>query len=220
MNTSTKSSLFAAAELRSGASRKNPLALSISHRPCSPACSRTIGHKRERNANVEVALFGNLFVSSSFGRFSYLVCTCCSLFCGARRCVAASSKDGTNFPVSSCLRIPCSRFLAPNWGVRINQVMVEEAVALKGQLCSMVFVSGTLFLIPFAVVMEGAQVNISTPIFRAEGETGFIAIGSSASLAIFGRLSARLRFRSSGGLITGSTTRWLQQITLYECSHV
>ncbi|CAM9595207.1 unnamed protein product [Ectocarpus sp. 6 AP-2014] len=39
------------------------------------------------------------------------------------------------------------------------QVMVEEAVALKGQLCSMVFVSGTLFLIPFAVVMEGAQLS-------------------------------------------------------------
>lgn len=36
--------------------------------------------------------------------------------------------------------------------------MLEEAVALKGQMCSVVFVSGTLVLIPFAVIMEGAQV--------------------------------------------------------------
>lgn len=39
------------------------------------------------------------------------------------------------------------------------QVMLEEAVALKGQMCSVVFVSGTLVLLPFAVIMEGAQVG-------------------------------------------------------------
>lgn len=37
--------------------------------------------------------------------------------------------------------------------------MLEEAVALKGQMCSVVFVSGTLVLLPFAVIMEGAQVR-------------------------------------------------------------
>lgn len=37
--------------------------------------------------------------------------------------------------------------------------MLEEAVALKGQLCAMVFVSGTLILVPFALVMEGAEVR-------------------------------------------------------------
>eukprot|EP00903_Cladosiphon_okamuranus_P012649 g11832.t2 len=40
-----------------------------------------------------------------------------------------------------------------------DQVMLEEAVALKGQMCSVVFVSGTLVLLPFAVIMEGAQVS-------------------------------------------------------------
>ncbi|CAM9871686.1 unnamed protein product [Pylaiella littoralis] len=40
-----------------------------------------------------------------------------------------------------------------------SQVMREEAVSLKGQMCSVVFVSGTLVLIPFAVVMEGSQVT-------------------------------------------------------------
>lgn len=39
--------------------------------------------------------------------------------------------------------------------------MLEEAVALKGQMCSVVFVSGTLVLLPFAVIMEGAQVRAS-----------------------------------------------------------
>lgn len=38
-------------------------------------------------------------------------------------------------------------------------MMTEEAIALKGQLCSVVFVSGCLVLVPFAVVMEGSQVK-------------------------------------------------------------
>ena len=37
--------------------------------------------------------------------------------------------------------------------------MKEEAIALKGQLCSVVFVSGCLILVPFAIIMEGAQVQ-------------------------------------------------------------
>ena len=44
-------------------------------------------------------------------------------------------------------------------GGGVNQVMLEEAAALKGQMCSVVFVSGTLVLLPFAVIMEGAQVG-------------------------------------------------------------
>eukprot|EP00904_Undaria_pinnatifida_P007303 jgi/Undpi1/3702/HiC_scaffold_16.g07072.m1 len=39
-----------------------------------------------------------------------------------------------------------------------KHVMKEEAIALKGQLCSVVFVSGCLILVPFAIIMEGAQV--------------------------------------------------------------
>lgn len=39
-----------------------------------------------------------------------------------------------------------------------RQVMVADVVAFKGQLCSVIFVSACLILLPFAVVMEGAQV--------------------------------------------------------------
>lgn len=39
------------------------------------------------------------------------------------------------------------------------QVMIDDAVAFKGQLCSVMFVSGCLILLPFAVVMEGALVR-------------------------------------------------------------
>ncbi|CAM9910613.1 unnamed protein product [Ascophyllum nodosum] len=54
-----------------------------------------------------------------------------------------------------------------------QQVMAEEAIALKGQLCSVVFVSGCLALVPFALVMEGAQLV-------GEWERAAALVGNSA----------------------------------------
>lgn len=61
-----------------------------------------------------------------------------------------------------------------------RKVMRGEVVALKGQLCSVVFVSGCLVLLPFAIVMEGSQVRVSRP--RVWDDCCFYAFRSRSAL--------------------------------------
>ncbi|CAM9312176.1 unnamed protein product, partial [Hapterophycus canaliculatus] len=71
----------------------------------------------------------------------------------------------------------CAAFLSSARTTFSDQVVLEEAVALKGQLCSMVFVSGTLVLVPFAVVMEGSEL-------LEQWDRAAASIGSSSALIV------------------------------------
>eukprot|EP00752_Nemacystus_decipiens_P009275 g8286.t1 len=71
----------------------------------------------------------------------------------------------------------CSAVISSARTAFSDQVMLEEAVALKGQMCSVVFVSGTLVLLPFAVIMEGAQVS-------DQWDTASASVGGSTALIV------------------------------------
>ncbi|CAM9200584.1 unnamed protein product [Scytosiphon promiscuus] len=82
-----------------------------------------------------------------------------------------------------------------------DQVVLEEAVALKGQLCSMVFVSGTLVLIPFAIVMEGAELS-------EQWDRAAESIGSSSALIVKLIQGGTLLYMWSECLLLSSVEEW------------
>lgn len=72
--------------------------------------------------------------------------------------VAITFREGFLRSTEACLGGLCMSLLCGARTAFSSKVMTDDAVAFKGQMCSVIFVSGCLVLLPFAVVMEGAQV--------------------------------------------------------------